>query len=126
MFGKPPFYLADSCVVDVRNLGAAIAWYKEKLGLRESRERREEDSGRPFADLEISSGEPCISLVELAPGASPAPHHAIFYAKKIEKAHEWFAGRGVAVEPITADLGGNRLFRFRDLDGNSIEVCVEP
>jgi hypothetical protein len=50
----------------------------------------------------------------------------IFFAKNLEKAHEWLAGRGVAVEPTTTDSGGNRLFRFQDLEGNTIEVCVEP
>jgi len=44
-------------------------------------ESREEDSGLPFVDLQISP---------------------------------------------TADSGGNRFFRFHDLEGNKIEVCVEP
>jgi hypothetical protein len=26
----------------------------------------------------------------------------------------------------TADSGGNRFFRFANLEGNKIEVCVEP
>ena len=35
---------------------------------------------------------------------------------------EWLSSRA----PSTTDSGGNRLFRFRDLEGNTIEVCVEP
>ena len=64
--------------------------------------------------------------MELGPGASAEKRHVIFFAKNLEKAHQWLAERGVAVELPTTDSGGNRLFRFRDLEGNAIEVCVEP
>jgi catechol 2,3-dioxygenase-like lactoylglutathione lyase family enzyme len=126
MWGKPPFSIADNCALDVRNLAAAREWYKEKLGLQEAETDREEDSGRPFADLHISNYDTFLSLVELEPGASAESRHVIFFAGNLEKAHQWLAGRGVAVEPATTDSGGNRLFRFRDLEGNTIEVCVEP
>jgi catechol 2,3-dioxygenase-like lactoylglutathione lyase family enzyme len=127
MWGSPPFHIPDSCVVDVRDLAAARVWYKEKLGLQESHVRREDDSGRPFVDLCLSKhDEACLVLVELKPGTSPEKRHNIFYAKKLEKAREWLAERGLPVEAIETDSGGNRLFRFYDLDGNAIEVCVEP
>ena len=127
MRGSPPFFIPDSCVVDVRNLAAARNWYKEKLSLQESYDRREDDSGRPFADLCLSKHDTaCFSLVELEPGASPENRHNILYSKKLEKALQWLAARGVSVEAITTDSGGNRLFRFYDLDENAIEVCVEP
>jgi catechol 2,3-dioxygenase-like lactoylglutathione lyase family enzyme len=126
MWGKPPFYILDNCAVDVRNLAAAREWYKENLGLHEADTDREEDSGRPFADLHISNDDAYLSLVELEPGASGENRHVIFFAKNLEKAHQWFVGRAVAVEPTVTDSGGNRLFRFRDLEGNTIEVCVEP
>jgi catechol 2,3-dioxygenase-like lactoylglutathione lyase family enzyme len=127
MWGSPPFFIPDSCVVDVRNLSAARDWYKEKLSLQESHDRQEDDSGRPFADLCLSKhDEACFSLIELEPGAFPEKRHNVVYAKKLEKALEWFTERGVSVEAITTDSGGNRFFRFYDLDGNVIEVCVEP
>ena len=126
MWGKPPFSIADNCAVDVRNLAAACDWYKEKLGFHEADTDREEDSGRPFKDLCISSDDTFLSLVELEPGAFPERQHVIFYAKNLEKAHQWLTGRGVAVQPATADSGGNRFFKFQDLEGNAIEVCVEP
>lgn len=88
--------------------------------------RREDDSGRPFVDLCISKNDPCISPIELTEGTEPKREHTIFFAKNLEEAHEWLAERGVTVEAITADSGGNRLFRFQDLDGNRIEMCVEP
>ena len=31
MFGKPPFFIPDTGAVDVWNLAAARAWYREKL-----------------------------------------------------------------------------------------------
>jgi catechol 2,3-dioxygenase-like lactoylglutathione lyase family enzyme len=126
MWGKPPFTIAENCVVDVRNLGAVREWYKEKLGLHEAHNDRQDDSGRPFTDLIISNDDAFLSLVELEPGASAEKRHVIFFAKNLEKAHQWLAGRGVTVEPATTDPGGNRLFRFQDLEGNTIEVCVEP
>jgi catechol 2,3-dioxygenase-like lactoylglutathione lyase family enzyme len=126
MWGKPPFQIADNCAVDVRNLAASRQWYKEKLGLREINTNRAEDSGRPFVDLSMSSREPFLSLIELESGGSPENHRVIFFATNLEKASQWLSARGIAVEPITQDSGGNGLFHFQDLDGNQIDVCVEP
>lgn len=33
--------------------------------------------------------------------------------------------RGVVADPIQKDSSGTSLFRFQDLEGNSIEVCQE-
>jgi catechol 2,3-dioxygenase-like lactoylglutathione lyase family enzyme len=121
-----PFFISGNCALDVRNLAASRDWYKEKLGLREALNDREDDSGRPFVDLCISSDNAFLSLVELAPGADRKNEHVIFFTKNLEKAHQWLAGRGVSVEPPTSDSGGNCFFRFKDLEGNAIEVCVEP
>ena len=126
MWGNPPFSLADNCAVDVRNLAAARKWYKEKLALREAKTEREDDSGRPFADLHVPGDGTILSLVELEPSKSPQSEHVIFFARNLEKAHEWLTARGVVAEPATTDSGGNHFFRFRDLEGNVIEVCVEP
>jgi catechol 2,3-dioxygenase-like lactoylglutathione lyase family enzyme len=126
MFGKPPFVIPDNYAVDVRNLVAARAWYQEKLGLNETKIQREDDSGRPFADMCISKNDSVLSLIELPARAAAEKHHVIFYSGNLEKCQKWLVERGVTVEPITSDSGGNRLFRFRDLDGNAIEVCVEP
>lgn len=112
--------------MDVQHLSTMSEWYKEKLGLREAHNDREDDSGRPFKDLNISNDDTFLSLVELEPGASVENRHVIFYAKNLEKAHEWLAARGVPVGPTTTDSGGNRFFRFQDLEGNTIEVCIEP
>ena len=126
MWGKPPFSIADNCAIDVRNLAASREWYKEKLGLREAPSGREDDSGRPFVDMRITNDDAFISLVELGAGAPAQSGHVIFFAKNLEKAQQWLAGREVLVEPITIDSGGNSFFRFQDLEGNKIEVCIEP
>jgi catechol 2,3-dioxygenase-like lactoylglutathione lyase family enzyme len=129
MWGGPPFWIADNCAVDVRSVAAAREWYKEKLGLREIHDRKEDESGRPFADVCVSTSRGMAgicSLVELQPGAAPSSQHVIFYTKGLEKAQKWLTERGVATEGITSDSGGNRFFRFFDLDNNPIEVCVEP
>lgn len=126
MWGKPPIVISDNCALDVRGLNALREWYKDKLSMSDSRAKREDDSGRPFADLIISNNGTILTLVELAPGAHPEKQHVIFFAKNLEKARKWLADRGVAVESVTTDSGGNHLLRFHDLEGNAIEVCVEP
>jgi hypothetical protein len=66
MWGKPPFSIPDGYAIDVRNLTAAREWYKQRLGLHDSKTDREDDSRRPFVDLHISSRDEFLSLVELA------------------------------------------------------------
>lgn len=126
MWGGPPFGIADNYAIDVHDVAAACDWYKEKLGLREIHDRREDDSGRPFADVCVSKGGGVCSLVEMDPRTAASKQHVIFFAKNLEKAQQWLSDRGVATQGITSDSGGNRFFRFFDLDGNAIEVCIEP
>jgi hypothetical protein len=122
MWGKPPFSISDNSVLNVRNLINARDWYKQS----EVKMNRQEDSGRPFADLAISNDDTFLSLRESVPAAAAEKPHVIFYAKNLEKAHGWLIDRGVSVRPITTDSGGNHLFQFEDLEGNLIEICVEP
>ena len=125
MWGGPPFTISSNEGIDVRNLSAARDWYKAKLGLKDMTSEWEDDSGRPFADLGFSGDGEFLRLVQLPTGGSPQTGHVILFARNLEKAHQWLAGRGVIIEPITADSGENHFFLFRDLDGNAIEVCVE-
>ena len=126
MWGKTPFWILDNCVMEVRNLGTARDWYKKTLGLREASGEREDDSGRPFVDLRVSNDDTSLTLVEREAAASTQSEHVIFFAKNLEKARQWLIERGVTVEAVASDSGGNRFFRFQDLEGNAIEVCVEP
>ena len=68
-----------------------------------------------------------LSLAVIPPGETKAnvEGHPILFAKRIEAAHKEFASKGIIVGPIQSASGGNRFFRFRDLDENEIEVCVE-
>lgn len=129
MWGKPPFYLGDNFAVEVLNLDAAHVWYKENLGLRDAPKDREDDSGRPFVDLQLDGT--LVTLVEAELGAPDLQKRRldtrpIFFTKNVQKAHEWMRERGISVGPVSSDSGGNQLFQFQDLDGNSIEVCKEP
>ncbi|HVM76135.1 MAG TPA: VOC family protein [Candidatus Saccharimonadales bacterium] len=126
MWGKPPFSIDDNCAIDVRDLATARQWYEEKLGLRRAKLKREDDSGRPFVDLQLSDTGGLLTLVELRSGAQPQHEHVIFNARNLEKTMAWLKDREVTVEPITRDSGGNESFHFIDLDGNRIEVCLEP
>jgi len=125
MFGRRNFYFGDNISVGVRDLDQAVAWYQEKLGLRLTPLQSEElDAFLAFGkDDEIG-----LALVVIPEGETEAnvEAHPILYTKRIEAAHKEFASKGVAVGPIQNDSGGNRFFRFRDLEGNEIEVCVEP
>lgn len=123
--GKLPFSIPDNYGIDVRNLAVASEWYREKLGLHVSQNGREDDSGRAFVDLHATENT-FVSLVELPTGAVPDKRHVIFFATNLERAREWLAEGGILVDPITADSGGNRHFHFQDLEGNAIEICVEP
>jgi len=125
MWGGKKFYFGDSISVGVRNLDRAAAWYQEKLGLRLT-SLKSEDFGAFLAfakDDEIG-----LALVAIPPGETEAnvPEHPILFTNKIEAAHAEFASRGIHVKPIQSDSGGNRFFRFCDLEDNEIEVCVEP
>jgi catechol 2,3-dioxygenase-like lactoylglutathione lyase family enzyme len=126
MWGSPPFTIAGDGVIDVRNLSAARQWYQDKLGLREAKHRRQDDSGRPFVDLHAPFDDTFLTLLELPPGATPENNHVIFFAKNLDKTHEWLKSRGVAEGQPTTNSGGNRLFDFHDLEGNKIEVSAEP
>ncbi len=125
MWGVRSFYFGDSISVGVRDLNQAIAWYQEKLGLRLTPIKSEDFDALLAFDKKEENG---VALVLIPPGETKAnvERHPILFTKKIEKAHEEFASRAIYVEPIQRDSGGNRFFRFRDLDGNTIEVCVEP
>jgi len=126
MWGKTPFWILDNCVIEMRNLGTARDWYKKTLRLREAAGEREDDSGRPFVDRRVSNDDTSLMLVEREAAASTQREHVIFFAKNLQKTRQWLIERGVTVEAVASDSGGNRFCRFQDLEGNAIEVCVEP
>ena len=126
MWGAFPLFLADSAAITVSDLSIATSWYKEKLALQLAKTKREDDSGLPFVDLHYPQADTCLTLLEDSSRNAATDSHPILFTKNLKKAHDWLFNRGVAVEPMTSDSGGNQLFYFQDLDENRIEVCVEP
>ena len=125
MWGAKKFYFGDNISVGVRDLNRAVAWYQEKLGLRLTPLKSEDFDAFLSFEKDADTG---LALVVIPPGETRAnvEGHPILFTNKIEAAHEEFASRGISVGAIQSDSGGNRFFRFQDLEGNEIEVCVEP
>ena len=125
MWGAKSFYFGDNISVGVRNLELAVAWYQQKLGLRLTPLKSEDFEAFLSFSKCYDTG---LALVVIPPGETRAnvEGHPILFKKKIEAAHSDLSSKVIDVGPIQSDSGGNRFFRFRDLEGNGIEVCVEP
>lgn len=109
-------------VICVSNLEATVAWYKEKLDLRESMHLIED--GQPEGIL-LSSRKDEIRVVVTAAGPGE-PDRPILDTHNAAKAREWLMERGVEVGPVQIDRQGTHYIEMRDLEGNSIEICEEP
>ena len=113
--------------MDVRDIAAAQRWYADKMGFQYSSTDLGDDEGDMV--LGYSAEEIFLALVKVSGGEKPNSnprHPPIIFAKKLDAAHEYLSSRGVDVGPVQQDSGGNHFFRFRDLEGNELEVCVEP
>jgi catechol 2,3-dioxygenase-like lactoylglutathione lyase family enzyme len=121
---KRVFSFQDYVAVDVRDIVAAQQWYKEKMGLHYSSTDVEE------ADMVLgySNEDAYLSLVKITGSERPDTRHGrppIIFAGKLTAAHEYLSSCGVDVGAVQQDSGGNHFFRFRDLEGNELEVCQE-
>ena len=79
-------------------------------------------------ELGYSADSVVVYLVEIVGNARPNKslgRPPIVFARKLADAHEYLSTRGVDVGPIQSDSGGNQFFRFRDLEGNELEVRQE-
>jgi catechol 2,3-dioxygenase-like lactoylglutathione lyase family enzyme len=125
MWGRNKFYFGDNISVGVRDVGRAVAWYQEKLGLRLTPLASEDFEAFLAFSKDDEMG---LALVAIPAGETTAnvERHPILFSKKIEACREEFASRGIHVGPLQRDSGGNSYFQFQDVDGNIIEVCVEP
>ena len=125
MWGGNKFYFGDSISVGVRDLDKAIAWYQEKLGLRLTPLKSEDFSAFLAFAKDDDIG---VALVAIPAGETDAniEEHPILFTKKIDACREEFISRGIQVRPLQRDSGGNSFFQFSDVEGNLIEVCVEP
>ncbi len=112
---------AGSIYIGVRDLKAALAWYKNKFDLREFPGPMDDEIGDAAL---VSSGEG----VFISFGA-PNPANIetrIFYVKNAQKAREWLSARGVNVGPLQTDRQRTHYFEMHDLEDNMIEICEEP
>ena len=118
------FSSAGDVVAEVRDVLAAQCWYAEKLGLPYSSTEVEEAS----MELGYSADSVVVYLVDISADERPKRSRErppIMFAKKLADAHQHLSARGVDVGPIQSDSGSNQFFRFRDLEGNELEVCQE-
>lgn len=121
---KKVFTFADAVAVNVHDVAAAQQWYAEKLGLRYSSTKIAEAT----MVLGYSADDAQLYLTKISSSQRPdiqPSRPPIIFAKNLAAAHEYVSSRGVAVGPLRSDSGGNKFFRFRDLEGNELEVCQE-
>lgn len=127
LFATGPVYSSDGspCVAS-RNIPAAQKWYAEKFGFKYAAPHGDGDEACTV--LGYSKDNIVISLADASanPNLESVPERPpIIFANKLDRAHESLMSKGVQVDPVEADSGGNRFFRFRDLDGNKIEICED-
>lgn len=121
---KKIFSSAGDVAIDVRDVAAAQRWYSEKLGLFYS----SSNAGDTGLELGYSADSVVVYLVEILGNARPnniPGRPPIVFANTLAEAHKYLSIRGVDVGPIQSDYGGNQFFRFRDLEGNDLEVCQD-
>ena len=125
MWGRKTFYFGDNVSVGVRDVGRAVAWYQDKLGLRLTSLISEDFAAFLGFSKDDETG---LALVAIPAGQAAAnvESHPILFTKKIEACRQEFISRGIPAGALQRDSGGNSFFQFQDVEGNIIEVCVEP
>lgn len=121
---KKMFHSAGDVAVDVRNADAARQWYSERLGLPYFSSEVEEAA----VGLGYSANDLVLYLNAVSGNVQPnvrSGRPPIMFVRKLGNAHEYLSSQGVSVSPIQSDSGGNQFFRFRDLEGNELEVCQQ-
>jgi len=109
-------------MVGVRDVERAAAWYINKLALYV----RARSDGRVYLTSSCR-GELSIELFPAAKGpqGGNGAKRPVLFTAALDAVHKHFRTAGIPVEPIQTNGGGTRFFRFRDLDGNTIEMCAE-
>jgi catechol 2,3-dioxygenase-like lactoylglutathione lyase family enzyme len=122
MSASTSFTRIESIVLRVRSRQAAVAWYRESLGL----EVVFEDPAEGMAVLGVGQG--CsLTLWELPAGEEGAPGEIsgtfpIFEAMDVRRHRLLLQGRGVATSELR-EIPGLRCFTFWDPDGNRLDAC---
>lgn len=105
-------------VPDVRD---AVAWYTEKLDLRESKHKFEDGAS---GDALLVSRDEQIQIVLSAEEGEP--DRPILDTRSAAKSREWLLERGVAVGPVLTDRQGTHYIEMTDPYNHVIEICEEP
>ena len=121
-----PFSGLDTVIIRVRDIATATQWYVQFLGAEAIYEDEEqklsvvEFGGDPDADVAGST----LTLWQLDAGAEWAPSstYPILATRDARAAHAALERSGVDVGQLT-ETPGVWFFRFRDLDGNTLEGC---
>jgi catechol 2,3-dioxygenase-like lactoylglutathione lyase family enzyme len=122
-----PFHFVGSISVPVKDPKAAARWYGVVLNLNCVAGWDLVPVGMTD-NMDRSNPGPQIVFVNtpdgpLSPTGTKRP---IIFTRDVENAHRWFSAQTSTTDPIHRDSGGNQFFTFRDLDGNQIEVCLDP
>lgn len=116
------FSRIDTVILRVKNIKKAARWYKEVLELTPVYEA-ENDQGMVI--FQLGDGPPLtlyeIGYDEVMPAKRFSTTYPIFYVEDIEAVHSTLLQRGVEAGAIEDD-GTVKYFRFRDPDGNALEV----
>ena len=119
------YSVRGTITVGVNDLDRAVTWYCDRLGLSVMPEKSYS------AEVHLGYLQRETPMIVLFPAGERnsvpfAERHPILFTHKLDSVHAELASAGIDVGLIQSDSAGNRLFRFRDLEGNEIEVCVEP
>jgi hypothetical protein len=112
---------AGTNYIPVRDLAAAASWYVEKFEVKQ-RPAKFDDGQR---GVELWKADEIWFVLGPAnvPNSGETP---MLNARNIQKARDYLIARGIEAGDIQTDAQGTRFFEMRDLEGNVIEVLVEP
>jgi hypothetical protein len=119
---SPVFSRIDSVVLRVRDCGAAIDWYRSRMGFR----LLFEHPAAGVAVLDMGRGD-SLTVWQLGPDeVRPSAHMAgtfpVFEAEDAPGQRAELIARGVKTSELR-DAPPLRCFSFWDLDGNRLEAC---
>ena len=119
--------LYGEIAVGARNLTQSAAWYCANLDLVEGASSTQEVT-LGYRGGKGRSVIPLVTLVQVSGGRTnvAVEGHPILFCRNLAKARQKLVSNGITASHIQHDSGGNHFFEFKDLDGNRIEVCLEP
>jgi len=115
------FKRIDTVFLPVKNIAAAIEWYRDRCGF--NLRWHHEEGG--YAAMDIGDGETAFTLVRQEQMGNQKPEtHEWFnlYTANAHAAYDQLVAAGVEVTDIMKDESA-QFFTFKDLDGNVIGVC---